>query len=163
MVDENSATPLEQYTEDAKKPKGSKILIFILVITVVLSAGGFIGYKTFVANKEKADSEIKKEKGDEKIVLVPLDAFIVNLGDTGRYLKVTMQLELVNPSYQEMVSQRIPNIRDAVITLLSSKSSDSVSGPEGKIQLKDDLLLRLNNAMGKEVFKNLYFTEFVMQ
>jgi len=53
--------------------------------------------------------------------------------------------------------------RDAIITLVSSKSAEAVSSPEGKLQLKDELLLRANQSVGKDVFKNLYFTEFVMQ
>ncbi len=74
-----------------------------------------------------------------------------------------MQFEIDDPSNQPLVNERIPKLRDSIITLLSSKSAESVSGPEGKFQLKDELLLRTNQAMGKDVFKNLYFTEFVMQ
>jgi flagellar FliL protein len=93
-----------------------------------------------------------------------LDPFVLNLAEPGRFLKVTMQIEIADAALQPAVETRIPQLRDAVITLVSSKSADSVSTPDGKFQLKDDLLLRANQAMGEGVtFKNLYFTEFVMQ
>jgi len=74
-----------------------------------------------------------------------------------------MQLEIIDAENGALVEDRIPQLRDAIITLLSSKSAESVSSPEGKLQLKDELLLRTNQAIGKNIVKNLYFTEFVMQ
>jgi flagellar FliL protein len=42
---------------------------------------------------------------------------------------------------------------------------NSISSPEGKFQLKDEILFRANQILGgeKDIIKNLYFTEFVMQ
>jgi flagellar FliL protein len=88
---------------------------------------------------------------------------VLNLSERGRFLKVTMQFELTSAANQALVAEKTPQLRDAIITLVSSKSVEAVSSPEGKFQLKDELLLRANQAMGKDVFKNLYFTEFVMQ
>jgi flagellar FliL protein len=151
----------------AKKGGGKKkILIIIIAAVLVLGGvGGFIGYKMLSGGTEKAEKEggEHKSEGEEKGVLVVIDPFVVNLTDHGRYLKVTMQLELSDVTQQQAVTDKMPNIRDAVITLLSSKSAESVAGPEGKLQLKDELLLRLNQSVGKDLFRNLYFTEFVMQ
>jgi flagellar FliL protein len=145
-----------------------KLLIIILGAVLVLGgAGGFVGYKMLSGKKNAATEEGgeqgAKKEGEAKTALIPIDPFVVNLTEHGRYLKVTMQLELANASQQPLVTEKMPNIRDAIITLLSSKSSESVSGPEGKLQLKDEILLRVNQAVGKDVFKNLFFTEFVMQ
>jgi flagellar FliL protein len=98
-----------------------------------------------------------------KIALLPLDPFVMNLAEPGRFLKMSIQFELSDESYRQLVADKIPQLRDAIIILVSSKSFDSVSRPEGKFQLKDEILLRANQALGKDVFKNLYFTEFVMQ
>jgi flagellar FliL protein len=113
--------------------------------------------------KSGAGAEHKEAKEDAKSALVAMDPFVVNLSEHGRYLKITMQFELSDIANQDLVTSKSPNLRDAIITLLSSKSAEAVSGPEGKFQLKDELLLRGNQAVGKEVFRNLYFTEFVMQ
>lgn len=166
MVDEKQDKEVEHSEKPrTKQKKGKKLLIIIAVATLVLaSAGGFIAYSMLSGGKAgTSEAEPKEKSAKEKSVLVPIEPFVVNLTEHGRYLKITMQFEIIDGSYQDMVTQKTPNLRDAIITLMSSKSSDAISGPEGKFQLKDEILLRANQAMGKEVFKNIYFTEFVMQ
>ncbi len=157
-------------TDAAPKPaakgggKKKMMIIIIAAILVLGGAGGFVGYKMLSKKSEKAGEEGgHKKEGQVKTALVPVDPFVVNLTEHGRYLKVTLQLELADVAQQPVVTEKMPNIRDAMITLLSSKSAEAVSGPEGKLQLKDELLLRSNQAVGKDLFKNLFFTEFVMQ
>ncbi|MBA4374208.1 MAG: flagellar basal body protein FliL [Thermodesulfovibrio sp.] len=149
----------EEKPQEAKKGGSKKLLIIIAVAVIVLGAGGFFGYKKFFGHKAEG-KEVKKEV---KSVLISIEPFVVNLVEHGRYLKVTMQFEVADAANQPLVAEKMPNLRDTIITLLSSKSAESVSGPEGKLQLKDELLLRANQAVGKDVFKNLFFTDFVMQ
>jgi flagellar FliL protein len=113
--------------------------------------------------KSHDDKKDEKDKKEVKTALVALDSFVLNLAEQGRFLKVTMQLELVDAANLPLVTEKTPQLRDAIITLMSSKSVEAVSSAEGKLQLKDELLLRANQAVGKDIFKNLYFTEFVMQ
>ena len=112
-----------------------------------------------------AEEEVKKEEVHVKTSIISLDPFVLNLSDRGRYLKVTIQFEVSDDSLQEAVTDKTPQLRDTIITLVSSKSLSSISSPEGKFQLKDELLFRANRIMGmeKDVIKNLYFSEFVMQ
>ncbi len=159
---------LEEKTEEQQQqPKSGRktiILIGIIAVVVILAGvGGYFGYTHFVPKGKGQDKEAAKDAKAAKGVLIPVDAFVVNLSDPGRYLKVTMQLEIDDPLNQPLVTEKMPKLRDAIITLLSSKSSEAVAGPEGKFQLKDELLLRVNQAVGKDVIRNLYFTDFVMQ
>lgn len=158
----------EGAADAAAKPdaKGSKKKLMIIILGAILvlgGAGGFVGYKMLSGKKAEEAGEHGKKGGDAKAVLIAVEPFVVNLTEHGRYLKVTLQLELSDAAQQPVVVEKMPNIRDAIITLLSSKSAESVSGPEGKLQLKDELLLRTNQAVGKDLFRNLFFTEFVMQ
>lgn len=150
--------------ESQKKKSGSKTLLIIIVAaTIVLGAGGFVGYKLLASKGGEGDSHKKAETG--KTSIVALDPFVLNLADRGRYLKVTIQIELTDEKLQEVIQSRTPQLRDTIITLVSSKSLNSISSPEGKFQLKDEILFRVNQIMGmeKDAIKNLYFTEFVMQ
>jgi len=163
MAEEKQATDQE---EEKQKPSrgGTKNLLIIIIILVLSLAGGAFAYMHFAGSKGKAEEAKNDEKKNPtKTALIALDPFVVNLAEQGRFLKVTMQFELGDAINQQMVTEKTPQLRDAIITLVSSKSADAVSSPEGKFQLKDELLLRANQAMGKEIFKNLYFTEFVMQ
>ncbi len=146
--------------EPQKKGKGKKLLIIIIALLVV---GGGVGYLFLGEKLKKTETQHADNKKEKPTVLIPLEPFVLNLSEHGRYLKLTIQLELSDITLQEAVKSKIPLIRDAVITLVSSKSAESLASPEGKFQLKDELLLRANQAMERDVFKNLYFTDFVMQ
>ncbi|RJQ55764.1 MAG: flagellar basal body protein FliL [Nitrospiraceae bacterium] len=165
MAEEKDEIQVERPEEETKKKKGNKkLLIIIVAVSLVLGAGGFAGYKLF-AGKGGDDTADHKEQKTGKTVIAALDPFVLNLSEHGRYLKVTVQFELSDNILEETVKERTPQLRDTIITLVSSKSLASISSPEGKFQLKDEILFRANQIMGmeKDAFKNLYFTEFVMQ
>jgi flagellar protein FliL len=163
MINENGGDPLGS-PKTPSKGFGKKMIILLVGLILVLGVGGYFGYTLFFQEKDKGAKVGHKEKKEpEKMVLVALEPFILNLYDPGRHLKVAIQLELKDPKEEGQVKERTPKLRDIIIMLLSSKTVDSVSSPEGKFQLKDEILLRANQAMGKELFKNVYFTDFVMQ
>lgn len=157
--------------QNEEKPKKSKKLLLIIVISAVLLAGVGVGGFFFLKKggaehkkeeiAKKVEEEVPKEK--EKLFLIQLDPFILNLSEPGRFVKLTIHLEVKNEKIQQYVNDRMPKIRDTIITLVSSKSADVLATPEGKFQLKDELLLRINQAIEKDFVKNLYFTEFVIQ
>ncbi len=164
----NMADEVETKLEEAPK-KSSKSKLFLIIIAffvLALGAGGFFAFKKFGVSHKEEKTEAKKEEKKlnvEKTYLFALDPFVVNLAEHGRFLKMAIQLEFDDQKQEEIIKQKTPILRDAIITLVSSKSADSISGAEGKLQFKDEVLLRLNQIMGKDFFKNVYFTEFVMQ
>jgi flagellar FliL protein len=97
--------------------------------------------------------------------LYPLDTMIVNLSDDGgkRYLRVTMALELSDPESVDTIESRLPQIRDAVLMILPTKTYDDVSTTDGKIALRNQVMEKINDLMTKGRVNNIYFTEFVVQ
>lgn len=163
MADEKDDITSDQ-PQQPKKGTSKKVLIIVACVILVLGASGYMGYTMLSGGKSKGEEkEFREEKNRTKNILIPLDPFVVNLSDHGKYLKISMQFEITGESYQDLVKQKIPLMRDVVITHLSSKSYESILSPEGKFQLKDELLLRANQAIGKDIFRNLYFTDFVLQ
>jgi len=142
---------------------GNKTLFLIIGIIVIALVGGAAVYFLMFSGKGNKEEHAPEAKKEVKSTLLAIDPFVMNLAEQGRFLKVSMQFEIADAANQPMVVEHLPQLRDAIITLVSSKSADSLASPEGKFQLKDELLLRANQAIGKDVFKNLYFTEFVMQ
>lgn len=160
----NNDAPEQPQKEQGKKGGKKKLIIIAAVALIVLIGGGVFAYTMFFSGKDQSsDAQQKTEKSKIKTAMMPLEPFILNLAEHGRFLKLTIQFELGDATMQPAVTERVPQLRDAIITLVSSKSAESLSSPEGKFLLKDELLLRANQAIGKDVFKNLYFTEFVMQ
>ncbi len=170
MADENEATP-EEGTEAPPNKGNKKLIIIIAAAVVVLIAGGFVGYTLMSGGEEThGEEEAKDSHGGEEAkgvnsAMLSLAPFILNLVDQGRYLKVTIEFEISADIPKEQVALKTPQLRDTIITLIGSKSIKAIASPEGKFQLKDELLFRANQILGMEqdIIKNIYFTEFVMQ
>ncbi|MGE4317464.1 MAG: flagellar basal body-associated FliL family protein [Deferribacterales bacterium] len=175
MAAEEEKTPEEG---GAKKKKGGKLklIIILVVLLVILGGGGFVAYKIFLAPKgDQAADQVKKAAApvvsNEIGELYPLETFIVNMMDNEgtRYLKVTIQLELqagnekASAELKLELDKRIPQLRDAILTILASKRYEEVSSAQGKLILKQEILRRVNSLLTKGQISNVYFTEFVSQ
>ncbi len=97
--------------------------------------------------------------------IVSLDSFVVNISDRerDRYLKLKTELELSMPELSDELDQRMPQIRDLIISLLGSKSFEEVRTIEGKNFLREEILLRINSLLVSGKVKRVFFTEFVVQ
>lgn len=146
----------------------------IIIIAVALLFLGMVGAGFFILwNKisqlpldpsKVAEMPVKE---DENVIgpLYTLDTMIVNLADHGgkRYLRVTMALELSDSESLDTVESRLPQIRDAVLMILPTKTYDDVSTTDGKIALRNQVMGKINTLMTKGRVNNIYFTEFVVQ
>ncbi len=94
-----------------------------------------------------------------------LEPFIVNLADQNEmhYLKLTVKLEMENEAMKDEVTRRIPQMRDAILILLSSKDTTTLKSTQGKFQLKEELTTRVNAVLPKGGIRSAYFTDFVVQ
>ncbi len=96
--------------------------------------------------------------------VVNLEPFVVNLADPmgRRYLKITMDVE-VEPGVSAELTTAMAKIKDSLLLLLSSKTFSEISSMDQKIELKNEIMERLNQVVGPGKIKNVYFTEFVIQ
>ncbi len=96
---------------------------------------------------------------------------VYNLGEMNRYMKATMQVELDVTGMKEKESadffdearQRLPWIKDLVISEISGKTYRDVSTPAGKEQLKEELRVRINALLSRGEVKEVMFTSFAVQ
>ena len=150
-----------------EKKGGKKKFLLLIIIGVVLLAGAGGGAYFFLFAKSEPPPEEKPEEPPEPEVgpFLQLDPFIVNLADpTGhRYLRAKITLEFRNDEAYQQANTRIPQINDAIIMVLSSKTVEEVLSPEGKMELRLELIRKLNDLLGEESVKNIYFTQFVVQ
>jgi flagellar FliL protein len=161
-----------------------KLLIIVSVVALAFGVGGaFVAVKLLGgtskgsegSEENKAVAEVKAESKSEAGgkhgqaaspgAMFDLDPFIVNLADTSdiRYLKLTLKLEADNEAVVAELSARIPQIRDAILVLLSSKDVNAVRTTQGKFQLRDEITQRINGLLKKPGVRSAYFTEFVVQ
>jgi len=99
-------------------------------------------------------------------VLVNLEDIVVTLaggGNKPRYLRININVEVPNALIAEVVSTRLPQLRDMVIMTLSDKTPEDLSTPEGKQGLRDELFRRIDEKMPEGTLMNIYFSDLVVQ
>ncbi|HHT9137617.1 MAG TPA: flagellar basal body-associated FliL family protein [Candidatus Wunengus sp. YC60] len=124
--------------------------------------------------KEPASSSKKKEeKGKEghegaekeESLIVPVETLIVNLsGSNGRrYLKAKINLEAKDGEMKKVIETKSVQIKDRLISILSSKTLEDIDGLEGQENLRKEIKDAVDVVLKVEGVLQVYFTEFVVQ
>ena len=150
---------------------GSKKKLIIIIAAVVLLAiiGGGAAFFLMGDKKEKTDPEAEAAAmaASAKMVgpMVTIDTFIVNILDDeeNRYLKAAITLEVDAPTTADEINSRLPQLQDAILLLIGNKSFSELRDMQGKMQLRAELLNRINEIISKGKVKRIYFTDFVVQ
>jgi len=168
----------EESEEKGKSGGGILPIINLVLLVLVLAVGGFVAWKLISMEQPTADTTatavtqtdetaIPEAEDDTNLppVMMDIDDITVNLADTdqSRFLRAKIKLEVRNEEAKTKVSEYMVKINDLLITVLSSKKFSEIRTPQGKYALKEDLIYRMNRAVGGKPIKNLYFTDFVSQ
>jgi flagellar protein FliL len=155
---------------------GSKKKLFIIIgaVVLVLLIGGSIGTWFFL--KGKPAPETAKDPSQQVPVpgltqqaqigpMVNIEEFIVNIisGDAAHYVKASLTFELTNEAVKTEAEQRMPQMRDAILLLISNKTYDELQDLQGKKQLKAELMSKINSFLQSGQVVSIYFTNFVVQ
>lgn len=160
----------EDLVQEGKK--GGKLKwIIIAVALIVLGAGGYFGYTMFLAAPNEAQTAESGAGGTgapaESLEgkLVPLPVFLVNLADPlgRRYLKLGMEVEVRDDKAEKDLLKYEAKIKDTLLLLFSSKTYDNLSTMKAKVELKQEIVDRLNQIVGKGAILRVYITEMVIQ
>ena len=150
--------------------KAMIIMATVAFVFMTLVGGGFYMMWMKIASLQPPEEITEEEMEEEAETVVigemfPLDTFVVNLADPKgkRYLRTTMQLELAPEQTVETFEQRLPQIRDIILTVLPTKQSQEIRTVDGKTALRQEIMFRLNDLLKVESVANIYFTEFVIQ
>lgn len=156
------------------KPKSKKKGKLLILLVVLLLLGGGGGAWWFLKGNKPHDPKApaqKVEEPEKPPIFIRLDTFTVNLkkADTeDHYLQVEIQFKVVDPKADEAVKLRMPEIRNALLLLLSNKTQDELITVEGKQKLSSDIAAQSNQIIrakepAKDGVTGVYFTSFVIQ
>jgi flagellar FliL protein len=163
--------------EEVVPPKSKKILkLLIILFILILLIGAAIGAVIFLApgiipdslkfwEAKGAGNKVKETEKKSQGHIYSMDPFIVNLADQGRprYLKIRISIESQEMKVNEEYEKRLPQLRDMMLTVLSSKSYGEISDSEGKMKLREEIITKLNRLLRTFQVKTVYFTEFMIQ
>lgn len=115
------------------------------------------------------------EGGGESAYLPLAPAFVVNFrpGPNGekpraKFMSVEIEVLPASPAIGEKIKGNMPLVRNAVIMLLSEKTYDELVTPEGKEELRKEMIAKMQAVLKKPTkkkksIKDIFFTSFVMQ
>ena len=141
-----SEVPAE--TPAPKKSGGKKgLLIIVAVVGVMLAIIGGGGAWFFLGHK--SEPHAAQAKPGSPPLFVTLEPFVVNLaGDVQHYLQVGIDLRVVDNAVSDQIKLHLPEIRNAVLLLLSSKSVEDLAGVDQKNRLRDEIREVVNRPLG---------------
>ncbi len=180
MAEAAAAAPAASAPEPAGGKGGKPILLILLVIINMAVVAG-VGVMLHLGSKKKEGAatidnviegvpqddhaQAEKAKVEEEITgkTVPMETLLVNLaGSRGQSLaKIDMEFEVDSEAVIKEIEKRKPQIRDVLITLVSSKSLNEVSSVEGKDNLRDEIRDTVNRFLTKGKIKRVLFTNLI--
>lgn len=162
----------EEGAEEAPK-KSNKKLIIIIAAVVVLIGGGVAAWLLMGGESDEHGEDGEAEQHEEVVVKEPvfvvLDTFTVNLNpDEGeKYLQVDITLNASEQSDADQLEKYMPQVRNRVLLILTSKLASEISGMEGKQALSAELTEQINEPYGEGAepltITEAFFTSFVIQ
>lgn len=157
--------------EASAQPAKKSLLVPILVTTNLLAIGGIVAVLV-LGPKLWAQAADRPKEREEQIVesatlgpTVNIGNFTINLSDPGppRYLKAVVKASVSSERTQQEVEARNPQLRDAILSYLSSLMLADTQGARAKETIRDNLRKRLNNVLRTGEVTDIFFTEFVTQ
>jgi len=151
--------------------KKKKVLIIVIALVVVLALAGGGAAWFLLGGKKKGnghgkaadehgeqadasggghDDEPEDDSKKKPPVFVSLEPFTVNLLSeaSDRYLQVGIDLKLSTPDIADKIKVHLPEIRNGILLILTSKKVDELNKIEGKNRLRVEIRDAVNKPIG---------------
>ena len=149
-----------------KKNKGSKSLIGVMFAIIFILIGIIISTQRDAIGTWPVIGQIFTEP-EPVTVELPLEEFIINSkDDTGANRLVALELSLASDhaDAEEMFATHLSQIRESVIYVVSSETTDALLERESDaFVLTNNLKARINNITDDELVDNVYILNIVIQ
>ena len=134
------------------------------LLAIAGAAWYFLGYGEEEPPPEAMEPEVvvKPYDFEEVYTLEAFEDVELRGGGKKRLLTVKLALEMEDPDLRDELGMGEPAVREAVLPLLSGRTYDEISGVEGKILLRNQLIQAINRVLKTGRVRNLYFTQFVV-
>ncbi|NLI15812.1 MAG: flagellar basal body-associated FliL family protein [candidate division Zixibacteria bacterium] len=183
---------VEGDTQKTSTQKGGGLktyFIIMMALQVVLAAGGYFivikylkpdpAFHQIIAEEKKAEEKPKVEEIPHQIYNI--EDIVVNPAGTGgsRYLSVSIGVEMDAPKATESegghghgegearlkspLDEKKPQLRDALISLLSAKTIDQLTSVEQKDHIRAEIMDTFSKILAPAKVHNIFFIDYVLQ
>lgn len=115
-------------------------------------------------------TEAVEDTAEQVALFVKIDPFTVNLQSDNygnRLLYTGVTLQVGNEETQAFLQERMPQVRSQLLSLFSGREASTLITPQGKEQLRNDVLAVLRTPMSPSQpeldLDDVLFTEFIVQ
>lgn len=168
--DETGAAETDVKAESPKKRL--RLVIYIGIAVIMVTAGYFVGTKFLkgsdtdsAKSKTTEKKERKGRKSDEPTEMFMIESVIVNPAGTGgtRFLSVSIGFEVASRATVDLFEKREPVVKDALITILGSKTIEQLSDTKEKEITRYQIKRRVEQLLKIDDLAAVYFTDFILQ
>jgi len=174
MAEEKDAA---EETQAPKKGGMKGMLTYAVIAVVMITAGYFVGTtmggsgsgEADVAVAENGESSGHGEVGKEDAVgesnIYMIDDVIVNPSGTGagRFLSVSIGFDVGSQESVSLLEQKAPIVKDALITILGSKTIEQLTDSKEKEITRFQIKKRIEHLLHMEDISAVYFTDYILQ
>lgn len=151
-------------SEEEPKKKGGKLGLILGVVLALAGGGGaFFAVNTGMV-LGSSEEEVEEKPVDSEVVklaFVPIEPMIISMGKQAKYqLRFNAQLEVV-PENSEQVINLMPRILDVLNSYLRAVDVEELADPAALIDIRAQMLRRVQLVTGKGQVNDLLITEFV--
>ncbi len=162
---------------EVKKDKKSKskmlVISFMALNMLIMLAGAGIvykytlGYESPISSEKQLNMELDEfiaQLQNNEDVLYSLDTLTTNLnGVPRRMIRVDLSLEMMDEEGFEEIIGASAETRDTIMRILNKKAFQDIESVQGKLQLKNEIIVGVNHFLNDGVVRNVYFTELLIQ
>jgi len=173
---------------EKKSISGKKMVIavggLVIVILVGLGVMSFFGGGDEMPEEDTGDAEIERmaqdaadKKDQERLeqdkpieelktlfLALPDQLYNLNTGGQGSsFLKAQISLEVDRESYIADLEAKMPRILDEFNAYMRELRPEDLQGAAGIFRLKEELLMRINQAVAPTRVKDVLFRQFLVQ
>ncbi len=162
-------------SETEKSGGNKKLIIIIAAVLIILIGGGVAAYLLLLKAPPPEEEEpateqaamINPDEIDPSVIgpMIDLQEFVVNIisEDGTHFLRTALTLELTNDIVLEEATQRMPQIRNAVLLLITNKTFEELRDLHGKKQVTAEIKSKINSFLTTGQVRNVFLTDFVIQ
>ncbi|MDQ1327943.1 MAG: Flagellar protein FliL [Candidatus Poribacteria bacterium] len=183
---DNKENEKEEIKEESPQKQSKLNLYLVAFVPMILMFLGFFLVTKFInprfgvgagtssvvstaeaENTKESKENSKKKKGKEESVMIAIGPVLANPFGTGgkRFVRVGIGLELESKELAKKVEESKSKLQHELILILSAKDVDSLSSPQGKIELQEEIKkgMRSELEFSDEELPQIYFNEFIVQ